>query len=488
MKKITVTLFQNGKRRALKAEPGELLSNVLQKNGVRSPMPCGGKGICKGCEALINGEKKLICATALEADTQVVLSVSGLQNIAEGKILPKRGPDPMYQSFGLAVDVGTTTLCASLISHSGEAVTVTAENPQTVFGADVISRIEKALYGGGAALAGYVREAVSGMADKLCRLSGISQDRIDAAVITGNTAMLYLLTGRSPETLSRAPFDADCLFGQYIPAKALGFSFSEGAQVYLPRCAAAFVGGDITTAVIACGMCGQNGSSLLIDVGTNGEIALWHEGELTCCSTAAGPAFEGAGITCGMYGASGAIDHVWHEDGVIRVSTIGGGHALGICGSGITDALSVMLELGVIDETGAFTGGSDSFPLQDGIHITAGDVRKIQLAKGSVRAGLETLLETAATPKAMIRSLYIAGGFGSYLNLENASSIGLIPRELLPSANVAGNAAHTGAVMLLQDKALVSFSEKMAAGCKALALDANPVFTENYINYMMFEE
>jgi len=485
---IAVTLSQNGKRRVLKAESGEMLPDVLRRNGVRVSMPCAGKGICGGCEALINGEKRLICQTKLEAGTLVELIDVKFESIAQGTITAGHGADPMYQSFGLAVDIGTTTICASLLNPGSEAVTVTAENPQASFGADVISRIEKALSGEGAALASCVREAVSDMAEKLCRRLGISPKQIDAAVITGNTAMLYLLTGRSPETLSRAPFHADCLFGEYLRAETLGFSFSEGAQVYLPRCAAAFVGGDITTAVIACDICSQDETALLVDVGTNGEIALWHEGKLTCCSTAAGPAFEGASITCGMYGVSGAIDHVWHENGGIRYSTIGHGHAAGICGSGITDALAVMLTLGIIDETGAFTGDGDSMPLQNGVYITAGDVRKIQLAKGSVRAGLETLLETAGTPKAMIKSLYIAGGFGSYLNLENASVIGLIPGELLPYAKVVGNAAHTGAAMLLQDKTLITFSEKLAAGAKAIALDANPIFTENYMNYMMFEE
>lgn len=190
---------------------------------------------------------------------------------------------PMYSRYGISVDIGTTTVCASLLDTNGIIGTVSRKNPQTGFGADVISRIEKALSGELSALAKYIRGAITEMIVELCSDCNISTDLVDAAVITGNTVMLYLLMEQNPETLSHAPFKADILFGECVSAKTLGLPISSDASIYLPRCISSFVGGDITTAIIASGMCSREETSMLIDIGTNGEIALWHRGELLCC-------------------------------------------------------------------------------------------------------------------------------------------------------------------------------------------------------------
>jgi uncharacterized 2Fe-2S/4Fe-4S cluster protein (DUF4445 family) len=390
---------------------------------------------------------------------------------------------------GLSVDIGTTTLYASLRTAQGKSAAITRGNPQTRFGADVISRIGRALSDGGSELAACVRAEIADMVKELCAQSGVTPDSIGAAVITGNTAMLCLFCEHNPEPLSRAPFAADRLFGEYIDNGALGQfpALAPGAKIYLPRCISAFVGGDITTALIACAMCEREETAVLLDMGTNGEIALWHKGQLLCCSTAAGPAFEGFNITHGVYGIPGAIDHVWIDDGKIHCSSIGGGKAAGICGSGIIDAIAVMLARNIIDETGAFTDESGFFKLRDEIGITARDVRQVQLAKAAIRAGLETLLDASGIRAADVTSLYIAGSFGSFINLENTAAIGLIPRGLGGRVKILGNAAHTGASMLLGDKALIAKSERLAARAQTLALDANPVFAESYTRRMIFD-
>ena len=485
MSQTIITLVESGSERKLNAEQGELLSTVLTRNNAHIDMPCGGRGTCGACTVQVNGVSCCACQTKVDGDMLVELS-RGIENIAMGTAAKKASNgNRMYTDYGIAVDIGTTTICVSLVNSAGRMDAVSGKNPQSRFGADVINRIQK--YMEGEPLNTCVREALSDMIAELCQKNGISSEAVDAAVITGNTAMLYLFAGQNPEALSHAPFEADRLFGEYIDANELGLPLSQGAKVYLTRCVSAFVGGDMTTAIVASGMVTQNDSALLADIGTNGEIALWRDGKLICCSTAAGPAFEGAGIRCGVYGIKGAIDHVWHEDKELRISTIANAPETGMCGSGIIDAMAVMLELEIIDETGAFQEDDDFYPIKNDIGIDAKDVRQIQLAKGSVRAGIETLLDVTGGKKEDIQTFYIAGGFGNFLKLESAAKIGLVPTELLHCAKSIGNAAHTGAESFLQDKSLVDFSDAFARNAETLPLDANPVFAENYMRFMMFE-
>lgn len=201
--------------------------------------------------------------------------------------------------------------------------------------------------------------------------------------------MLYLLTQTDPDCLSHAPFAASRLFGETLAAGELGLPCLH-AQVYLPRCMSAFVGADITTALLASGICSKPDTRMLVDIGTNGEIALWHRGQLSCCSTAAGPAFEGAGLSMGMAGKTGAVDHVRVQDGALQAHVIGGGAPKGICGSGVIDALACLLELEQLDETGLLE--QDPAPVAPPVCLTQKDVRMVQLAKSAICAGLRTLL------------------------------------------------------------------------------------------------
>jgi len=479
---------ENGKEREVEAAPGEVLSDTLTGCGIHIDMPCAGAGICGACRVSVNGRMCLACQTKAESGDRIEAVIDSEMSIAAAEGYGGVPVNPLYSRYGLAFDIGTTTLCAALFDKSGECTVATRKNPQTSFGADVMTRIGKAMSGDAEVLADCVRESLADMTFELCHERGITPDLIDAAVVTGNTVMLCLLTRHDTTPLSRAPFIADRLFGEYISAQEIGLPIADGAMVYLARCISAFVGGDITTALTACGMCESIDSALLADIGTNGEIALWHEGKLICCSTAAGPAFEGGGIRHGVYGIPGAIDHVWLESGQVACSTIGGDEAVGICGSGIIDALAVMLKREDIDETGALESESGCVELKGGIAVTAGDVRQIQLAKAAVRAGIETLIESSGIGKSQVKALYIAGGFGSFVNIKNAAAIGLIPCEFEGSARAVGNAAHSGAGMLLCDKSLIKRSEALASDACTLQLDSNPAFTENYVRYMMFED
>ena len=487
---------------AVSAEPGLTLSQVL---GHKLEMPCAGHGRCGKCKvtasgalsplseaelAHLTGEEiargvRLACCTRVAGDCRVTLSGSAYNRICLSGVMGHVTLRPRFTAYGAAVDIGTTTLAASLYGGDGTLLAqASMANPQAAWGADVISRIEAALKGEGAVLAASVRGAIDGMLRQMADQAGIDPGKIDALVITGNTAMLHLFTETSPEPLSHAPFEAKRLFGEVCSAGTLGLSACPDAEIYLPRCMSAFVGADITTALLASGICEASDTRILVDIGTNGEMALWHKGELSCCSTAAGPAFEGAGLSMGMHGQDGAVDHVTVQNGILRPHVIGETAPVGICGSGVIDALACLLETEELDETGLLE--TEPAPIAPPVVLTQKDVRMVQLAKSAISAGLRTLLRTEGLSCTDVAELAVAGGFGSYLDVANAGRIGLIPEELVSRVRVLGNAALSGASMLLLDRALTQTCEGLAQSARTLVLSANPVFSEYYTEGMFF--
>ncbi len=484
----TVTVMDNGVPvKILTVSKGTLLADLLADNGIAVAMDCGGKGLCKKCTVRLSDETSaepcLACQTRINADITIYLAGNppAASSFLEACPVPV-AVSPFYSQWGLAVDIGTTTVHVSLIG-AGVSVAAACINPQTALGADVISRIERAMDGSLAMLTEGIRETLRDIISGLAGAMNITPDSIDGAVITGNTTMLYLLTGKNPAPLATAPFEADCRFGETVPAACLGLGLASSAVIHIPRCVSAFAGADMITAILSSGMADNRKTTLLADIGTNGELALMHGGHLYCTSTAAGPAFEGYGLSCGTYGAAGAIDRVWAENGQIRYSTIAHAPATGICGSGIVDALAAMLDLGIMDETGYLP---KPVIMTGKIGIAGADVRQIQLAKSAIRAGIETLIEIAGINKTQIEAFYIAGGFGHFLDLNHAARIGLIPAELLPVTSCLGNAAHQGAAMLLQDKALIKKTALIAECTQVIPLTSNPVFSDYFLKYMMF--
>lgn len=486
---------------------GAVLSDELRIFGHTPDMPCGGRGQCGKClvwaecgldepsqrerEALSPAQLeqggRLACCARITGDVRLRLTPPRTvsQICTEGVERPL-GTDPIFTVLGGAVDIGTTTLAARLYSRDGLLTTASAPNPQRDFGADVISRVGSAMEGKGGQLAVCVRQAISDLLRRLCEDAGRSTDELDTLVVTGNTAMLHLLTETDPSPLSAAPFEAKELFGCKIPAKELNLPGSPHCQVLLPRCMSAFVGGDITTALLASGLCERKDTALLVDIGTNGEIALWKKGELLCCSTAAGPAFEGANLSQGMQGAPGAIDHTEVVDGALKLHTIGDVPAVGICGSGVADLLACLLDMDILDETGLLDDGEDAWNLTDTVSFTQGDVRQVQLAKSAVRSGIETLLHQAGLDKEELSELAVAGGFGSFLSLRSAAAIGLLPPELESVCRVIGNAALSGAAMLLWDKKRWEESIRLADSARTVDLASSPFFLDQYVENMMF--
>lgn len=496
------TVTWNGTR--LSVESGVLLSDaVLAFHPLE--MPCGGRGTCGKCRVKAEGglspvsvqERACLTEEELAAGVRLacccrVLGDCRVWRSEEGSgVIRLSGEEagfeqaPMFAHYGAAVDLGTTTIAARLYGRNGLLAEAGDYNPQRAYGADVISRVGASCAGKGEELAGCVRRKISGLLAEMASQAGIDAAELDAVVLTGNTAMLYLLTGRPPQCLAAAPFEADCLFGKFVKGAELGLP-CPSASVYLPSCMSAFVGADIACAVLASGMTRRRESALLADIGTNGEIVLWHNGKTACCSTAAGPAFEGAGLSMGMSGKPGAIDHVKVKDGKLLAHVIGETAPVGICGSGVIDAVACLLKTGTLDETGFLEDSPAT--IVGAVGVTGEDIRMIQLAKSAVCSGIESLLHHAGLSCGVMPELLVAGGFGSYLDVGSAAAIGLIPAALAGNTRPIGNAALSGASMLLQSRPLVEELEGIARNSTTLDLSTDSFFLEAYVENMLFPE
>ena len=470
--------------------PPMLLAELLDQAGVGVGKPCGGRGHCGKCAVMLSGnvaeenesEKRhgvrLSCQAVVNGDAEVIVPVPQTLSLIEGgsrrDIVPESG---LNGRWGAAVDIGTTTLALLLydLSTGRCAGSATMMNPQATTAADVIGRIDAAVKGKSEMLRRQITTAINALTVSACAEAGIPAETVDSYVITGNTTMLYLLTGRESSCLGSAPFQADCLFNIT--------ELINGHPAYLPGCLHAFVGADTVCAILACGMMAKCDTALLCDVGTNGELVLWHNGVLYVTTTAAGPAFEGAGISCGCNSIPGAIDRVCVVKEGLQCHTIGCGKARGICGSGLVDAIAAMLQLGVVDETGYM---EEDFHLCDGVYLAQADVRAVQLAKAATRAGIECLLSAASVRYDAVSRVYLAGGFGSHLDVDNAVRIGFIPTELADKICVVGNAALDGAAVLLLKPEYRREVESIQARVQHVSLDGNADFVARYVEAMMF--
>ena len=481
-------LWQNGISREIPFTGTPALSELLRQENIAYAHPCGGRGICRKCAVQATGAIsppspaeetagiRLSCQITLLGDAEVWLP-EGLGTVETAGYTPAAGT-AMAGRFGTAVDIGTTTVALKLYDLKTGALLAEegTMNPQRSIAADVMGRIGAAMGGLGPMLQDKVTEVIRALLIKACTKAEITIAQVDALVVVGNTTMLYLLTGRDPACLSCAPFHADCLFDW--------MDILLGIPVYYPPCMNAFVGADITCAVLSSGMHLRHNTALLCDIGTNGELVLWKDDVLYVTSTAAGPAFEGAGISCGCGSIPGAIDRVWVENGRIRIHTIENKPPAGLCGSGLVDAIAAFLEIGEIDETGAME--EDFLSLAENTRLLPSDVRAIQLAKGAIAAGIRTLMETAGISEDEIETLYIAGGFGSHLNAASAATISLIPRELEHKVVVIGNGALSGAAQLLLRQEDISRIRELAQKSHHVNLGGNSLFNRHFMEAMLF--
>lgn len=483
-------------------ELGTFLSEI-----VKGEKPCGGHGKCGKCKVVAVGELspvteeerlilseeeikrgvRLACVTRVLGNCTVKsLQTNDMTEILTDGVLPDFLFAPTFTRYGVAIDIGTTTVAARLYNVEGKLLSdASVLNPQQEWGADVVSRIEAALGGASEPLADAIRNTLDTLITELSACAGIDTKAIDGVVVTGNTVMLSLLIKENMEPFSRAPFVAQRLFGECLTAGELSLSsLLTETPVYLPPCISTFVGADTISAILATGLC-KGKTALLLDIGTNGEMALWQNGRLTVCSTAAGPAFEGVGISMGMRGAIGAIDKVTVYNGRLYAHVIGGGMPTGICGSGLIDAVAALLDLEMLDESGFLEDGICTIEIP--VTLTQKDVRMFQLAKSAIAAGIETLIRDEGVDMEEITTVYIAGGFGNYLNLQNAVRVGLLPASLARVSQTVGNAALSGAAMMLLSRDARKEAETLEKSARTLVLSANPTFSDFYMTGMTLE-
>ena len=399
-----------------------------------------------------------------------------------------------------AFDIGTTTIAGYLLDgEDGRTLAVESRmNPQAQYGADVIMRANYALEHGTDALSRCIREAVNEMLGVLAGDAGIYREDIFQVCIVGNTCMHHLFLGISPASLVHAPYTPAVSERLVLNAGAYGLDAQRKAELIMLPDIAGYVGADTCGCLLALRQDLKEEISLMIDIGTNGEMVLGNRKRLVTCSTAAGPAFEGAKIECGMRGAVGAVDHVKYEDGKWNYTTVGNQPAVGLCGSGLIDLVAGLLDAGMLDENGALSSGQENqsvFMLvppeksgnERGVYLTQKDIGEVQLAKAAIAAGIQMLIERLGIMEDEISSVYIAGAFGNYMDPVSAGKIGLIPPALVRKVKPVGNAAGEGAkIALVNEKEMLEMDE-LVREIDFVELAASADFQDYFIDELGFE-
>lgn len=478
-------------------EAGRPLFALLKEQGIAIDQSCGGKGTCGNCRVkflegapeaapedrrwFTEGELKdgwrLACRAVIRGNCRVMVpggqgeqidSAVDFRELENGRSgtgwkaqkdtdgEERRDPRSVAgpaDGYGLAVDIGTTTLAAALIAlpEGRQMAAATCANSQRAYGADVLSRILQANSGALSDMKEAVRKDLASLTGGICRDAGILKEEIGEIVIAGNTAMQHIFAGESCAGLGQAPF---------VPGDISLRHFSEGGidVTFLPGISA-FVGADIVAGIYALGITEQEKPALFLDLGTNGEMALWDGRRLFTASAAAGPAFEGGGLKNGAASVPGAIFRVRREHGRILPSTIADQRPVGICGTGAVSALCLLLEEGVLDRDGTLEEPyfSQGFPLwmlsqRDRICLYQEDIREIQMAKSAICSGVEILMEEASVGADQIAAVYLAGGMGCALDEKEAEKIGLLPAGLSGKCRGVGNGAIGGGLRYLRER------------------------------------
>ncbi len=536
---ITKSVFVTERGSWTEYLPGETVGELLLRQGIYIDQPCGGTGLCGKCRVILSGtipeptskEKKifseeelssgfrLACQAKASGGMEVTIPAQDSQSIkvldtfenSNNTYTASRGDD----GSGIAVDIGTTTIVVYLV-NLGTGMTLAATsaiNPQTSFGADVISRIS---YIGDdpdklSQLQRAVTKRINSLIKEVFSKTGRKPSAKDSMAVAGNTTMEHIFAGVSPESIGRSPFEPQFYDSLELEASELGINAEKGVKVKLLPNIYGFVGGDIVSGIIYTGMHKSKELSLLVDIGTNNEMVLGNNDFMLCCSAAAGPALEGAKIKMGMRAAPGAIDSVKKNGRGISITTIGDMPPVGICGSGLVDAISELLKAGVITESGRFAdeeeleehlssrfkgkkGKDFSFILaaegeygsNPEVGITQKDIREIQLAKGAIAAGAQILLDVAGKKLDDIKSVYLAGAFGNYIDIENAVRISILPDVPRERIHPVGNSAGAGVCLMLKDPSLWDTAADIIKRAEHIELASHKDFQEIFIGNMSF--
>lgn len=489
---------------------GKTFADALRQMGLDVDLPCGGNGRCGKCLAYVETETEgsvtggyfKLCRTVFpeKGSVSVIIPESMLLRGTEQEMSPdafshvsgKTDISGKKQAF-LAVDTGTTTVEAALVNRGETLLKFATLNPQKKYGADVISRIAfSETEGGLAKLSSDIRGCINGMLSK-CR-SCFPDIGISEIFAAGNTTMQHLLLGISPAGIGRYPFTPAFTETKKVRGRDVGV---DADFVTLLPSADGFIGADVVAGAALCLDGTGSSNELFIDLGTNGEMILKADGKYFATSSAAGPCFEGANISCGTGGIEGAVDSVKETPEGILIRTVGGKPPAGICGSGLLSLTALLLKKGIIDETGlmdedyeikGFTETESGRRFVDtGLVLTKKDVREFQLAKAAIRTGVELLLRRGGVKPEDISSVYVAGGLGTHIDPGDALKTGLFPGSFEGKFKTPGNTSLKGAAAAGNDKSFIGKASALALKIESFPLNDEKDFNEKFVDNMLFE-
>jgi uncharacterized 2Fe-2S/4Fe-4S cluster protein (DUF4445 family) len=513
--------------------PDDTLLQAASQAGIILNTVCGGKGICGKCAVKLPPHRRPVLACQYRIQHDLIVTVPADSRFFEQRILTEgikgrtqilpdvckkyRKGDSTAAVFGVAVDIGTTTVVAKLIDiTTGQCLATQATlNPQSRFGDDVISRISYAQTDEKLAqLHAAIIDSINQLIGRLCSQALIDANRIYEVCLVGNTTMNHIFLKLPVVQLGQAPYTAFSLDAHDVPADRLGLQINPAANIHTVENIAGFVGSDTTAGALAVDIDSAKDVTLFVDIGTNGELVLNTDGHLYAASCAAGPAFEGARISCGSRAVEGAIEGVALSEGDIDLTVIGNGQPHSICGSGLVDAVAVLLDLGIVDATGRFVEPStlkDKLSSaiaarvieQDGqlafcltraanvrerpVVLTQKDIREVQLAKGAIRTGIKMLQKKLGLRDADIKQVLLAGAFGNYIRPQSAVRIGLLPDVPLERIHFVGNAAVAGAQMLLVSRLCRAKAKELARKIEYVEIAHEPDFQAVFADSMWFD-
>lgn len=536
-----IVQLDSGERETIEVEPAEIphkLTDVLRANGFPLNTRCGSLGLCDGCAVeLLEGSidqkdgqsvsatsdkpvRLLTCVHRLPLNGRAHLRIPTRSLIAGGDFVVtdfsiedaagRKDASLTSAGLGVAVDIGTTTVAAILVDlKSGLSLAKSTRlNQQAALGDDVISRIQLCQEHPemiGLMRLAVTRETLVPVIRDLLATSGASLGDIRRCVIAGNTTMLHLLLGVDPTPMGSLPFTPAFLNGRIVSWNDIGISEGpEDASVRLLPGMSAFVGADISAGVLATRLFEREATCLLLDIGTNGEMILYHKGSAFACATAAGPSFEGVGMSCGSRAMAGAVSHVQFkpESRIIVAEVIGGKTPTGICGSGYVDFLADGRRAGLLDSFGRITEEAAAWPCFEhgadgrprlrlgpvgGPSVSESDLSKLLQAKAAMASGVKILLEKAGIGAAEVETFFLAGGFGLSVDVKNAIACGLLPGFQPAQVRPVGNTSLGGSFLTLMNESLAARMEEYQTRIEVVELNLEPSFQDHYIDSMILD-
>ncbi len=492
---IKIKVFTSEKIEIVETAPDRSLLDILRDYGYSIYAPCGGKGSCGKCFVNIAGMGNVMtCSFYPENDIELILPGEKEVNILVAQTefledIPFKNNSIQHASsnpYGVAVDLGTTTVVLYFLNlQSGKVEKIASLlNPQRLYGADVISRIHycQEQKNGLIKLQNSIIRAINEELDSLKIEKKFNPENFERMVFVGNTTMLHILLGRDPVSIALAPFVPEFTDKQTTTGVSTELNVHKKAEIITLPCISAYVGADILAGLAAIRTPHKN--YLFLDIGTNGEIALIKGDAAFTCSTAAGPAFEGASLSCGMGAVYGAISGFTDQE---NYQVIGNTDPRGICGSGIVDIVAYLIVNDLIDETGLL---KDTFVIdrKNNIRVIQQDIREIQLAKSAIYSGIKILIKLAGLSYENIDAVFLAGGFGNYINTKSAHQIGLIPHELRNKIHPIGNSAGIGALQYLKSDKFAKKIDKILKKSEYTELSNSDDFTMEFALNMNFSK